>query len=111
MKMKVMICQPMAGKTEEEIFEERCKAVEFLDSLGFDVANTLFEFDAEELKRSGVKHIPLYYLSESLKAMSKCDSVYYCEGWENARGCVIEHAAASAYGVSSIMWGGEAYDH
>ena len=102
--MLVMICQPMAGKTEDEIFEERCKVVEFLDSFGFDVANSLFDFDEEELKRKGVKNIPLYYLAESLKVMSKCDAVYYCEGWQHARGCVIENAAASAYGLTSIMW-------
>jgi hypothetical protein len=102
--MKVFICQPMAGKTDEEIYDERCKAVEFLDSHGYEVANSLFEFDAGWLDRIGVKNVPLYYLAQSLEVMSKCDAVYYCDGWENARGCQIEHAAATAYGLVSIFW-------
>ena len=31
--------------------------------------------------------------------MSKCDAVLFCQGWENARGCCIEHEAAKKYGV------------
>lgn len=102
--MKVFICQPMAGKTNEEIYEERCKAVEFLNSKGYEVANSLFSFDSVELDRRGVKKVPVYYLSKALEVMSKCDAVYYCEGWENARGCQIEYAAATAYGLVTICW-------
>ena len=30
--------------------------------------------------------------------MSECDTVYFCKGWENARGCKIEHEVAKSYG-------------
>mgnify|MGYP004482326911 FL=1 len=36
------------------------------------------------------------------KAMSRCDSVYFAEGWEAARGCRIEHEAAVAYGLEVL---------
>ena len=39
---------------------------------------------------------PLYYLSQSLAKMACCDAVFLCEGWENARGCRVERAAAVA---------------
>lgn len=45
---------------------------------------------------------PLYYLSQSLLRMSACDVVYFCKGWENARGCKIEHEVAKAYGLEII---------
>lgn len=104
MPKRVMICQPMAGRSDEEIFDERCKVVEMLDSYGYEVANSLFCFDDDTLKRKRVKSIPLYYLAESLRVMSGCDAVYFCEGWENARGCQIEYAAAEAYGLDLILW-------
>lgn len=34
--------------------------------------------------------------------MSKCNAAYFCTGWENARGCRIEHAAAKAYGLQIL---------
>ena len=34
--------------------------------------------------------------------MSRCNAVYFCKGWENARGCKIEHDAAVAYGLKII---------
>ena len=40
--------------------------------------------------------------------MSKCHAAYFCKGWENARGCRIEHDAAIAYGLKIIYedeWG------
>jgi hypothetical protein len=39
--------------------------------------------------------------------MSKCDAVYFCNGWENARGCKIEHDIAIAYGLLTIYEGTE----
>ena len=34
--------------------------------------------------------------------MSLCHAAYFCKGWENARGCRIEHDAAVAYGLDII---------
>lgn len=48
----------------------------------------------------GVVQIPLYFLSKSLYNMSMCHAVYFCKGWQNARGCRIEHDIAVAYGLT-----------
>ena len=97
---KIMISQPMAGLTDFEIDEARENAVKLLESKGFEIVDTLFsEFTYKDLSDLDIKHIPLYYLSQSLKYMSKCDAVYFCKGWENARGCEIEHKAAVEYGL------------
>lgn len=50
---------------------------------------------------SGVQ-IPLCFLAKSLENMSLCHAAYFCKGWENARGCKIEHDAAVAYGLEII---------
>ena len=99
---KAMLSQPMAGKTEEEIVATREKAIEVLEPKGFEVVNTLFTdewYSKEKMAERGVVQIPLCFMAKGLENMSKCHAVYFCKGWENARGCKIEHEAAKAYGL------------
>lgn len=102
---KAMLSQPMAGRTDEEIIATREKAVKELESRGYEVINTLFTDEwhsPEQMKKRGVIQIPLCFLAKSLENMSLCHSVYFCDGWENARGCKIEHDTAKAYGLEMI---------
>ena len=95
----------MNGKTDEEIVTTREKAVEKLESMGYEVVNTLFTdewYSNEAMKERGVVQIPLCFLAKSLENMSLCHAAYFCKGWENARGCRIEHEAAKAYGLTII---------
>lgn len=100
--MKAMLSQPMAGKTEKEIVETRERAIKKLEGMGYEVVNTLFRdewYDPVKMEERGVVQIPLCFLAKSLENMSKCHAVFFCEGWEHARGCKIEHDAALAYGL------------
>lgn len=102
---KAMLSQPMAGKTQEEIVKTREKAVSALKERGYEIVNTLFTdewYSDEKMKERGVEQIPLCFLAKSLENMSLCHAAYFCEGWEKARGCKIEHDAAVAYGLEII---------
>ena len=102
---KAMLSQPMAGKSEEEIIATREKAIKTLKERGFEIVNTLFTdelYSKEKMAERGVVQIPLCFLAKSLENMSLCHAVYFCKGWENARGCKIEHEAAKAYGLEII---------
>ena len=104
-KKKAMLSQPMAGKTEEEIVATRERAIAALEAAGYEVVNTLFTdewYSKEKMEERGVAQIPLCFLAKSLENMSLCHAVYFCEGWEDARGCRIEHDAALAYGLEII---------
>lgn len=104
-KMKAMLSQPMAGKTEQEIVETRDRAIKALKEKGFEIVNTLFTdewYSKEKMGERGVVNIPLCFLAKSLENMSLCNAVYFCKGWKNARGCKIEHDAAVAYGLEII---------
>lgn len=108
--MKAMLSQPMAGKTELEIRETRERAMKALKDEGYEIVNTLFTdawYSKEEMERRGVVQIPLCFLAKSLENMSLCHAAYFCKGWENARGCRIEHEAAKAYGLKIIYEGGD----
>lgn len=102
---KAMLSQPMAFKTEAEIIATRNKAIAELEARGFEVVNTLFTdewYSKEAMKERGVVNPPICFLAKSLENMSMCDTVYFCEGWEAARGCRIEHQAAMAYGLEIL---------
>ena len=105
MKLKAMLSQPMAGKTDEEIKEARERAIQVLEKKGYEVVNTLFTdewYSKEAMEQRGVVQIPLCFLAKSLEYMSKCHAAYFCKGWRQARGCRIEHEAALAYGLEVI---------
>ena len=101
---KVMISQPMKDKTAEEILSQKKKALEFLEKNGYEVVNTYFsdEWNTNDLEDQGVVNIPLFFLAKSLEKMAECDAIYFCDGWQDARGCKLEHAAATSYGLNCI---------
>ena len=102
---KAMLSQPMAGKTDEEIREVRNKATEHLRNENYEVINTIFiekPYYLDTMERRGVVQFPVAFLARSIDIMSQCHVVYFCKGWEDARGCKIEHEIAVAYGLEII---------
>lgn len=104
---KAIISQPMAGKTDEEIAATRDLAVAKLRQMGYEVVNTLFTdewYSDKAMEERGVVQVSLCYLAKSLESMSLCHTAYFAKGWEDARGCKIEHDAAVAYGLE-VLYG------
>jgi len=91
--MRVMISQPMGGKTEEQIRTERAKVVKLLEEHGHDVIDTVIP----NLGNHG--NVPLKYLAKSIEFMADADVVFFMDGWEHARGCRIEHQCCIDYDV------------
>ena len=101
-KKKVMISQPMSGLTTEEIKATKEKALKCLEEKGCKVSNTLFDDEWEDGQPSDVNSVQIHFLAKALEAMSNCSAVYFCKGWEQSRGCRIEHATAESYGLEMI---------
>ena len=102
---KAMLSQPMAGKSDEEIVATQERAIASLKEMGYEIVNTLFTdewYNTENMEKRGVVQVPLCFLAKSLENMSLCHAAYFCKGWENARGCRIEHDAANAYGLEIV---------
>lgn len=94
--MKLMISMPMS----ENGWQDKYKAKEHeLKEKGYDVIPLYYcdLFSGKPEPMYPVKSIPLMYLGNALHRMSMCDAVYFCKGWENARGCTIELRAAKLY--------------
>nr|DAQ76991.1 MAG TPA: N-deoxyribosyltransferase [Caudoviricetes sp.] len=91
--LQVFISQPMSRKTNEEIKEERRRIVSKISDIltePFQVIDSFFESAPHDAK-------PLWFLGKSIELLSSADLVYFSKGWENARGCRIEHACAVEY--------------
>lgn len=102
---KAMLSIPLARRTREEIIEGRKRAIKALTDMGFEVVNTNFDsewYSKGAMAERGVVQVPLCYLAKSLEQMCMCHAAYFCKGWENARGCRIEHEAAKAYGLEIL---------
>jgi hypothetical protein len=92
-KVRVVICQPVENKTEDQIRQERATLVKELEGKGCQVVDTIFpDFP-------GTKNAPLLFLARSLACIADVDKVVFMPGWEDARGCKIEHTACLEYGV------------
>lgn len=96
--MIFMISQPMGGLSDEEVLLKRDRVKTMLEQDGHSVIDTFYKADLPQ----SVKNPGLFWLGASLMDMSKCDAVYFCLGWENARGCKIEHDAAISYGLTVL---------
>lgn len=102
---KAMFSQPMNGLTDEEIIKTREKAVSHLESLGYEVINTFFTdewYNKDKMIERGVVNVPICFMAKSIENMCLCHVVYFAKGWENARGCRIEHEVAKAYGIEIL---------
>lgn len=95
--MKVMISQPMRGKTEEQIREERKTIIEKFNNMHIEVIDTIF---TDEPPKDC--NVAVYYLGKSISAMKDIDAIYMDDGWREARGCRIEHQVAKEYGIKIL---------
>lgn len=104
-KMKAMISQPMAGKTDNEITETRDRAYAELREMGYEFVNAPFTdewYGDNAMEKRGVVQVPLCYLARSIENMGLRHAAYFRKGWENARGCRIERDIAVAYGLEAL---------
>lgn len=95
---KLFISQPMRDKTDEEIKEERAKAIVKASELMGEPVEVIDNF----FEKAPVDAKPLWFLGKSLELLADADVAYFVSGWKEARGCIIEHDSAIAYGIVTI---------
>jgi hypothetical protein len=88
----------MRGKSDEQILEEREKAVALCKKYLGDEIEVIDSFK----QGVSVDDNPLWYLGESIKLLSQADYAFFCEGWDDSRGCIIEHDCAEKYGIHIV---------
>lgn len=96
---KLFISQPMRGLSDEEIKAKRKELIakvktEYPDE-EIQVIDSFFEGAPADAK-------PLWFLGKSIQMLSDADVAIFAKGWEDMRGCVIEHDCAVKYGIKTI---------
>ncbi|MDR1133534.1 MAG: hypothetical protein LBL05_05185 [Synergistaceae bacterium] len=93
---KVFISQSMRGRNSEEIQSERDMLIaEAQKVIGeeAEVLDSFFkDFDGNALA----------FLGKAIGVLSNADVAVFGRGWQDARGCVIEHACCKEYGITTI---------
>lgn len=95
---KLFISQPMRGKSDEDILKEREQAIaKVQETVGepVEVIDSFFQSAPADAR-------PLWFLGKSLELLSTADIAYFADGWQDARGCRIEHECAVEYGIDRI---------
>ena len=95
--MKLFISQPMKDKTNEEIKAERNGIIDRArkEYGEIEVIDSFFENAPHDAR-------PLWFLAKSLELLSTADIVFFAPGWDQYRGCKIEHECAVQYGIGII---------
>jgi len=96
--MKIFISQPMNGRDNSKIKDERLKIIGVLkDKYGDDVEilESFFENAPYDAK-------PLWFLGKSFELLSEADKAFFANDWSLSRGCEMEHNACVKYGIEII---------
>lgn len=102
--MNVFISQPMRGKTEEEILREREKGKQLAKSIYGDVEI----IDSYISINPTARNQALWMLGDSLMMLATADAALFLDGWQDARGCKIEHTCCLEYGIDTSYENGSA---
>lgn len=97
--MKIYISIPITG---HDLATQQATAAQIADkikSLGHEPVNP---FDtplappewAEQQKYA-------YYMGRDIEQLLLCDGAYFCEGWHNSKGCLVESYIADVYELKS----------
>lgn len=95
---RLFISQPMKGKTDEEIMTVREKAIESAKNMLGEPVEVIDSF----FQSAPVDAKPLWYLAKSLELLATAEVAYFASGWDDFRGCKIEHTCAIEYGIDVI---------
>lgn len=96
--MKVFISQPMRGKSDEEILSERNQMIKKVEESATEKPEVIDSF----FQNAPVEAKPLWFLGKSIELLSTADVAVFAKGWQDARGCRIEHECCEQYGIKII---------
>lgn len=102
--MKIFLSLPMSGRTDKEIRDQIDEMEHMIIESGLFEGQEIefvhnLDNDIDPKGCLDLKHEPLLYFGEAIRKMAFCDAMALGKGWNNARGCIIEHDIAIHYGL------------
>ena len=93
--MRIYISIPMTGHDLATQYTKATEIAEQIKALGHEPVNP---FDTPEPPEElSEKQRYAYFMGEDIKRLLNCDSIIFCDGWEQSCGCNIEHDVAMRF--------------
>lgn len=110
--IKVYVSLPITG--QESTVMERClkakQQIEMLfataDTKGYEL-EVVFPKDVDKIgtpEQDNTKPLG-YWIGEDIKLLMECDAVFFCEVYDESRGCKLEHRCADIYEKTMLYEG------
>lgn len=110
MKKRIYISLPITGHDEKERrnYANRIAAILQVKFPTCEIINP-FCLGDELIKEDPLREYTWNdYMEKDLAELVNCDTIYMCGGWENSKGCRIEHKTAVELGLeicySDVNW-------
>lgn len=103
--MKVFLSHKMTGLTEEEVMKIRNEALEYLQETYGEI-ELIDNYHHKDVPENAGR---LWHLGTSIRMMEEADAVYFCDGWEEAKGCCIEYEICKMYNNKILSRNGGMY--
>ena len=100
--MKVFISQPMKGIAQEKIDKRREEIIQAINNRYLNENIEFIYSIITEYPNEDIESVPVWYLGKSVEKLSQATLAYFDEGWEDTRGCVIEHMICEKYKIKTI---------
>jgi hypothetical protein len=99
--MKVFISQPMNGRSDEEILNERREIVEIYEEIHGETLEVIDSFikSPEDIAKGRI-----WMLGGSIQLMKDAELVIFAPGYNMARGCIVEEAVCKQYGLKHMYF-------
>lgn len=88
--MKVYISLPITGHPIDEVRKKADQAKQQLSDMGHEPVSPLDVSPDPDAPYA--EHI-----GRDIAALLECDAVVFLDGWQESKGCTLEHAAAKIY--------------
>lgn len=90
----------MSGRPDDEILADIDNAFQKIPKIFPNKDNLIVTHNFSSVRPENAGR--LYYLGSAIQTMDECDAVYFCKGWEKAKGCQVEHYICELYGIQRI---------
>lgn len=94
--MKVFLSHQMTGLSEAKVMEIRNAALENLRNR-FGAVELIDNYRHENVPDNAGR---IWHLGTSIRMMEQADLIYFCAGWKEAKGCLIERQICDIYGLN-----------
>lgn len=105
MALKFYVSLPMAyhQKTVRKRYDKAVEEIrkEYPDALIYGPTN-IDDFDENGLDPNAPIHSWSWHLGEDIKDLLECDYIYLCKGYNDSKGCQVEHNIAKA--MRMVIW-------